>query len=369
MTGLRRALAIAHKEFLQLRRDRLTFGMIVGIPLVQILLFGYAINTDVRHLRAGVADEAATELSRRLIADVQATQVVDVFTEAATAAELVALLQRGRISVGVYIPPDFDRRAADGVRVPAQLLVDASDPTILGAARGLAELPLARRDFIGAPRSQPAVPTFELRPYYNPERRSAVYSVPGLIGTILTATMVLFTSLAIVRERERGNLEFLITTPVRTVELMAGKVAPYVIIGLVQTTLILLVGVLLFQVPVRGRLVDLYAGATVFVAASLTLGLLISTLARTQFQAMQMAVFVFLPSLLLSGFMFPFDGMPRLAQLIGETLPLTHFLRIVRGILLRGASLWELHLEVYALLAFTAITSVIAVLRFHKRLD
>jgi len=367
MTGIRRALAIAQKEFRQLRRDRLTFAMIVGIPLLQILLFGYAINTDVRHLRAGVVNEASSELSRRLVADVQATQVVDVVVDVATPSELVSLLQRGAIAVGIYIPTDFDRRAADGIRVPAQLLVDASDPTILGAARGLVDLPIVRRDGLSGDRGAP--PTFELRPYYNPERRSAVYSVPGLIGTILTATMVLFTSLAIVRERERGNLEFLITTPVRTVELMAGKVAPYVLIGLVQATLILLVGVWLFQVPVRGRLLDLYAAVTVFVAASLTLGLLISTVARTQFQAMQMTVFVFLPSMLLSGFMFPFDGMPRLARWIGELLPLTHFLRLVRGILLRGASLVDLYPDVLALVAFTLVTSVIAVLRFHKRLD
>lgn len=367
MNSFFRAWAIAAKELRQLRRDRLTFAMIVGIPLVQILLFGYAINTDVRHLRAGIADEAASELSRRLIADVQATQVVDVVVEVASAGELVALLQRGAITVGIYIPSDFERRIAAGTRRPAQLLVDASDPTILGAARGLLEQPIARRD--GVVTDGGGSTTFELRPYYNPERRSAVYSVPGLIGTILTATMVLFTSLAIVRERERGNLEFLITTPVRTVELMAGKVAPYVLIGLVQTTLILLVGVLLFQVPVRGTLLDLYVAATVFVAASLTLGLLISTLAKTQFQAMQMTVFVFLPSMLLSGFMFPFDGMPRIAQWIGELLPLTHFLRLVRGILLRGASLLDLYPDLLALIAFTMVTSVIAVLRFHKRLD
>lgn len=367
MKSLRRALAMARKELLQLRRDRLTFGMIVGIPLIQILLFGYAINTDVRHLRAAVADQANTQLSHRLIADVQATQVVDVVAQVATAADLVAMLGQGEITVGIFIPRNFDQRVEHGLQAPAQLLVDAADPIILGAAQGLAGLPVATRDLAHAPR--PKISTFEVRPYYNPERRSAVHSVPGLIGTILTATMVLFTALAIVRERERGNLEFLITTPVRTIELMAGKVAPYILIGLLQTTLILGVGVALFQVPVRGSLLDLYGGATVFVAASLTLGLVISTLAKTQFQAMQMTVFVFLPSILLSGFMFPFDGMPRFAQVIGQMLPLTHFLRIVRGVLLRGATLIELRDEVYALLAFTAVTSVIAMLRFRKRLD
>ena len=210
---------------------------------------------------------------------------------------------------------------------------------------------------------------FELRAYYNPERRSAVQIVPALIGVILTLTMVLFTSVAIVRERERGNLEFLITTPVTTVELMLGKLVPYVLIGIVQVTLILMVGELVFDVPFRGSVAQLYLAAAAFIAASLTLGLLISTVARTQFQAMQMTIFVFLPSILLSGFMFPFDGMPAMARSIAEFLPLTHFVRLVRGIVLRGANLSEMPHDLAALVVFFAVALVLAVLRFHKRLD
>jgi ABC-2 type transport system permease protein len=377
MTALLRTLAIARKEFRQLRRDRLTGGMIVGIPLLQVLLFGYAINTDVRHLRAAVADLAGTQRSRMLIADAEASQVVDVVARVQSAAELETLLRRGRIAVGLFIPYDFDRRvyrlgtaAAHGepAQVPAQLLVDGSDPVILGAAQGLAHLQVKLR-IVSMTGARLVRDSFEVRAYYNPERRSVVQIVPGLIGVILTMTMVLFTAVAIVRERERGNLELLITTPVRTVELMVGKILPYIAIGLIQVTLVLALGVFVFRVPVRGSLLDLYLAAALFVGASLTLGLLISTFAQTQFQATQMMVFIFLPSILLSGFMFPFDGMPRLAQLIGEILPLTHFLRLARGILLRGAALSELRAEMVPLAIFLTLTLGVAVLRFRKRLD
>jgi ABC-2 type transport system permease protein len=365
LDSFRRIRAVASKEVRQLLRDRLTFGMIVGLPLLQIVLFGYAINTDVRHLKAGVADMAHTQLSRTLVAQAQASQVVDVVAVAPSAPDLERLLNDGHISVGIYIPPDFERRAATGSRPAAQLMVDGSDPTLLGVAQGLAAMPLLSRDLSPAP----VAPLFELRNYYNPERRSAVDIVPALIGVILTLTMVLFTAVAIVRERERGNLELLITTPVRTLELMAGKIGPYIVIGLIQVTIVLAAGELLFQVPVRGSLMDLYLAALLFIAASLGLGLLISTVARTQFQAMQLTVFTFLPSILLSGFMFPFDGMPRFAQELGELLPLTHFIRLVRGIQLRGADFGGLLPDVWPLLVFFALTMTLAVLKFHKRLD
>jgi ABC-2 type transport system permease protein len=358
-------VAIAGKEVRQLRRDRLTFGMIVGIPLLQILLFGYAIDLDVRGLDAAVADLSGTQAARRLVAAAEASQVVRVRGRVDSAAALEDLLDRGRIAVGIYIPPDFARRLEDGDRPAAQLLVDGSDPVIESIARALTRLEAPVRPAASAPAPAP----FEVRTYYNPERRSAVQIVPGLIGVILNLTMVLFTAIAIVRERERGNLELLITTPVATPELMVAKIAPYVLIGLVQVTIILLAGVYLFDVPVRGDLVDLYLAALLFIAATLSLGLLISTLARTQFQAMQLTVFTFLPSILLSGFMFPFDGMPAAAQRIGEILPLTHFVRLVRGILLRGADLSELMTPVYALSAFFAVTLTLAILRFRKRLD
>ena len=366
MISLARLAAIMHKEVLQLRRDRLTFAMIIGIPMIQILLFGYAINTDVRHLRAALADESGSQLARQLAADMEASQIIDIVDRVRTATELEDMLRRGEISVGVYIPPDFDRRVQRRDRSAVQLLVDGSDPTILGAARQFRNMEMS---FDTAPRTVERPPLVEVRNYYNPERRSAVFVVPALIGVILSMTMILFTAIAIVRERERGNLELLIMTPVRNIELMIGKVLPYVLIGVVQVTLILALGVWLFDVPIVGPLIDVYVAALVFVAANLTMGLVISTFARTQFQAMQMTLFFYLPSILLSGFMFPFDGMPQLAQWIAEVLPLTHFVRIIRGLMLRGADLSELAAEIHALTLFMLFTLSVSVLRFRKRLD
>ncbi len=361
-----RLLAIARKEVRQLARDRITFGMIVGIPLMQIILFGYAINTDVRHLRTGVADQAGTELSRQLVAQARASQVLEPILTARTSKELLEMLRRGEIAVGIYIPPDFERRLQQPDRPGAQLLVDGADPMILGAARQLSQMRLGQDT---AQKVKQAGELFEIYNPYNPERRSAVHIVPGLIGVILTMTMVMFTAMAIVRERERGNLELLINTPVRNSELMVGKILPYIFIGLVQVTLILLMGYFLFGVPVEGDLIDVYLASLVFIAANLTLGLVISTVAQSQFQAMQITFFFFLPSILLSGFMFPFDGMPTAAQYIAELLPLTHFTRLIHGIVLRGSSIGELMPEIYALIAFAGVTLVIATKRFHKRLD
>ncbi len=365
-----RLFAIMRKEIQQLSRDRLTFGMIVGIPIIQIVLFGFAINTDVRHLRGAVADAANTELSRQLIADAQATQVLDVIVHVDSGEQVRALLDRGEIAVGIVIPPDFERRLLDrrlrGGRSAAQLLVDGSDPIVLAAARGITSMRLQQDT---ERPDAPLAPLFEVRNFYNPERRSAVFVVPGLIGVILTMTMAMFTAVAIVRERERGNLEMLINTPVKSLELMVGKVLPYVFIGLVQVTLILLLGQVLFKVPVVGLVSDVYLAALLFIAANLTLGLLISTLAKTQFQAMQMTIFFFLPSILLSGFMFPFDGMPRVAQYIAELLPLTHFVRLVRGIMLRGAEPGMMPRDLAALLLFALVALSLAALRFRKRLD
>jgi ABC-2 type transport system permease protein len=362
-----RTTAIAAKEVVQLRRDRLTLGMIVGIPALQLILFGYAINTDVRHLSTAVADQAGTRLARELVAGVQASQVADVTTTVHTASELEDLLRQGRISLGILIPPDLERRVTAADRPAAQLLVDATDPVILGAARGLLELELG--DTLRQPPVKSRAPVFEVRAHYNPERRSAVQIVPGLIGVILTLTMSLFTAVAIVRERENGTLEFLINTPVRRSELMIGKIIPYIVIGLVQVSIVLGLGYFLFRVPIRGSLLDLYLAAAFFIAATLTLGLLISTVAKSQFQSMQMTMFFFLPSILLSGFMFPFEGMPRAAQRIGELLPLTHFIRMVRGIILRGADIVDVSRDIWPLVAFFTITMAAAMLRFRKRLD
>jgi ABC-2 type transport system permease protein len=358
---LRRLLAIAGKEVRQLRRDRLTFAMIVGVPLLQILLFGYAIDLDVRNVAAGVADHANTSLSRQLVAAAEASQIIQVTHGASGPEQLKTMLDAGEIDVGIYIPHDFERRVLDADRPAGQLLINGSDPTVESIARRLAQMPL--------PGQAQAPPLFEARTYYNPERRSPVNIVPALIGVILHLTMVLFTAIAIVRERERGNLELLITTPVRSAELMLGKIIPYVLIGLIQVTLILWVSQWLFDVPVRGRVIDLYLASALFILAALALGLTVSTLAKTQFQAIQLTVFTFLPSILLSGFMFPFEGMPRLAQWVGEVLPLTHFVRLSRGILVRGAEIETLHAEIWPLLAFFAVFIVVATLRFRKRLD
>lgn len=368
--NLRRLWAIVLKELRQLRRDRITLAMILLVPIVQLILFGYAINLNLRGLAAGIADQANTAGSRVVVMDMIATGVIAPVAEARTPEELVAMLRRGDINVGIAIPPDFERRKADGSEA-VQVMVDGSDTSVQGAAAQLAQLPLASIVGIGeAPlASTPPTRPVSVVAFYNPERRSAVNIVPGLIGVILTMTLVLFTAVAIVRERERGNMELLIATPLSRSELMLGKVLPYVVIGFVQTSVILALGVFLFAVPIRGSLIEVYVASGLLILANLTLGLLISTRARSQFQAMQMTFFVFLPSILLSGFMFPYAGMPALAQWFAEILPLTHFLRLVRGIMLRGASLAELWLDAIALLVFTAVMMSAAILRFRKRLD
>jgi ABC-2 type transport system permease protein len=358
--------AVARKELLHLRRDRITVAMVAVFPLVATLIFGLAINQDVRHLAAGVADLAGTQRARELVLDAQASQVIDLERSAPSAEALEQLLVQGEISVGIVIPHDFERRVATRRESPAQLLIDGADPIVFGAARALVPLPVPSHATEAEPEPPP---TFEVRSYFNPERRSPVFIVPGLCGLILTLTMVLFTSVALVRERERGNLEMLITTPIRIPELMLGKILPYIAIGYVQISLIMGLAFFVFRVPLQGSLVDFYLGAGAFVAAMLTLGLIFSTIAQTQFQAFQMAFMSFMPQILLSGFMFPFDGMPRPFQWLAELLPLTHFIRIARGVLLRGATLCQLWPEVWPLLAIFGVLLVLSVARFNKRLD
>jgi len=365
MKSLQRIFALVKKEVRQLRRDRLTFGMIVGIPVIQLLMFGYAINMDVRNLDAAVADMSGTSASRQMVMDMEQTQIIKIIAQVSSADELEQLLRQGKISVGIFIAPDYDRRMQQTDRSAMQLLIDGTDTVVQGAAAQLARV-------VEQSRTSPyndRPPSMELRTFYNPERRSPVNTVPGLIGVILTMTMILFTAVAIVRERERGNLEMLITTPMKTWELMLAKITPYVMIGLVQASLVLLLGHFLFEVPMRGTLLDTYIVTLVFIIANLALGLVISTLVSTQFQAMQLAFFILLPSILLSGFMFPFAGMPRPAQIIAETLPMTHFIRLIRGVILRGASLQELVGELMILGVFIIVLMSLAVMRFSKRLD
>jgi len=359
VTALRRLFAIVFKELMQLKRDRLTFAMIIGIPTIQLLLFGFAINMDVRNLDAVVVDQANSFASRAFVQEVAQSQVIRVRHALRDPAGIAPLIRAGEVSLAIVIPRDFDRRMARGDRALVQIVVDGSDPVILQSARQIASFPFTKG----------TIAPVEVLNLYNPERRSALNTVPGLIGVILTMTMTLFTAVAIVRERERGNLELLITTPVRPIELIIGKVLPFVFIGLVQTTVVLLLGVWIFHLPIRGSLLEVYACALLYITAALSLGVMISTLAKTQFQAMQVAFFTFLPQILLSGFMFPFAGMPRAAQWLAEILPLTHFIRLIRGIMLRSASIGELRAEVYALLFFAAITLSLAVMRFRKSLD
>ena len=361
-----RLFAIVLKELRQLRRDRLTFAMIVGIPTMQLLLFGYAINLDIRHLNAAVLDQAQTAQSREVIAQLGQTGVMDFNYHLHTPQQIDALLRAGKISAALVVPADFERRVAVRDEVPMQIVVDGSDQVVQQAARQLAALPLTQ---LLTPAATAPVANVEIVNFYNPERRAPVNTVPGLIGVILTMTMVLFTAMAIVRERERGNLEFLIATPVSPAELTIGKVLPFVGIGLLQVSVVLALGVLIFRVPINGTLLDVYGAALVFIIASLSLGVFISTLANTQFQSMQLAFFTFLPQILLSGFMFPFEGMPWPAQWLAEIFPMTHFVRLIRGIMLRAATLAELWPELAALAAFCVVVLGVAILRTRKRLD
>ncbi|TWC28967.1 ABC-2 type transport system permease protein [Pseudomonas sp. SJZ079] len=360
--NLRRLGSIVLKELRQLRRDRLTFAMIIGIPTLQLVLFGYAINMDVRHLDAAVLDQANSARSRELIAELGASQVLNLRYQLSSPEELNTLLRQGKISAALVVPSDFEARLERNERSVLQIVVDGSDQVVQASARQLAAFPLPGDDTSRSGR-------IEVLNLYNPQRLAPVNTVPGLIGVILTMTMVLFTATALVREREHGNLEMLIATPVSPWELTLGKLLPFAAIGLVQVSVVLLLGKLLFAVPLRGSLSELYLASLVFICASLALGVFISTLARSQFQAMQMAFFTFLPQILLSGFMFPFAGMPKAAQWLAELLPLTHFLRLVRGIMLRGAGLAELWPALAALLLFTLLMLGVAVARVHKRLD
>ncbi len=362
--NLRRLLAIVLKELRQLRRDRLSFAMIVGIPTLQLLLFGFAINMDVRQIPAALWDQANSSASRELAAGLAATGVIEIRHRAYSAAQADVLLRRGDASLVLVIPSDLEARIARGDRPALQVLVDGSDQVIQASARQLASYPL-----YGVSGWTRAVRPVEVVNFYNPERRAAVNTVPALIGVILTMTMVLFTAVALVREREHGNMEMLIATPVSPWELTLGKVLPFVAIGLVQVSLVLALGVWVFAVPIRAPLHEVYLAALAFIVASLALGVFLSTLARSQFQAMQLAFFAFLPQILLSGFMFPYAGMPRAAQLLAELLPLTHFVRLIRGLLLRGASLAELHAELVALGLFSVVFLTLASLRISKRLD
>lgn len=381
ITSLIRIQAIFIKELVQLKRDKMTFGMVVIFPLVQLMLFGYAINTNVRHIPVALVDHSQTAISRVLVQTVAATQVVTFTQQHFDVKSAQGALERGEVRAILIIPHDVSQRlarhASTGFGLPAstdeettrpiaQWLVDGSDTMIAGSIKGLKNMPLV--ELLSKPANR-HTPTFEVTLFYNPEQRTAVNIVPGLLGVILTMTMIMFTSAAIVRERERGNMEMLITTPIRAIELMLGKIIPYIFIGLIQVFIILSLGYLVFNVPINGGLLPLFGVTLLFIAASLTLGLVISTIASNQLQSMQMTVFVLLPSILLSGFMFPYEGMPEIAQYIAETLPATHYMRLIRGVILRDVGFTDMMPDVYWLTLFTIAGLTIASLRFKKSLD
>ena len=367
--------AMVLKEFLQLKRDRITFGMVVGIPLVQLALFGYAINTDPKHMPTVVIAADRSEFTRSFLAALEQSDYFRIVGEAPDEASARAALARGEAVFVLNVPANFTHDLLRGERPALLVEADATDPVATGTALGAVEQiarSVARKDAGGAtgylmPGEAPfAVHVHRL---YNPEGSSRNNIVPGLMGVILTLMMVLMTGLAMTRERERGTMENLLAMPVRPLEVMAGKIVPYVAIGLLQVTLILLVAVFVFRVPFLGSLAALYLAALLFVAANLTVGIMLSSLAKNQLQAMQMTVFYFMPNLLLSGFMFPFQGMPKWAQGIGNVLPLTYFLRLVRGIFLKGSGWMDLWPSIWPLMVFTLVVMAIAVKFYRKTLD
>jgi ABC-2 type transport system permease protein len=372
-----RLWSIALKELLQLLRDRMTLAMMAALPVLQLLLFGYAIDTDVRHIPTVVYDQDATAFSRDVARSLQATGYYDLVGEVRGYGEIERALRSGAARVALVVPPQAARDKGRGATVKLQLVVDGSDPQTVGSAinsaAGLAasrsaELAVDRAGVSGMPWLAGAGVQIEPTTWFNPEQKTAIYIVPGLVGVLLTMTMVMLTAMAIARERERGTLEQLIVSPLRRGELIVGKILPYVVIGYVQMTLILLVGKVVFDVPLVGSIPLLYLLALLFIAANLALGLFFSTLARTQQQAMQLSFFFLLPNILLSGFMFPWDAMPELARVLSQALPNTHFLRIVRGIVLKGATLGDLATELIWLGGIFLVLVVLASFRFQKKL-
>lgn len=369
-----RILAVLVKEFTQLTRDRLTYALILVMPIVQLLLFGYAINNDPRHLPTAVLVQDNGALVRSTLGAIERSAYFDIVETARTPAELDRAMSLGRVQFAITIPADFTRRVVRGDQARILVEADASDPSATGAAvAALAALPQEAlvHDLTGAVAPLATRPPFEVIVHrrYNPEAITAYNIVPGLLGIILSMTLVMMTSLGVTREYERGTMESLLATPVRPIEVMIGKLAPYVLVGLIQTVFILGLAWLLFGVPMTGGWAPLSAGILLFIFGSLALGFLVSTVARNQLQAMQMSFFYMLPSILLSGFMFPFRGMPQWAQTIGSVIPVTHFLRIVRGALLKGLGFAEMWQSLAALMVFVVVVVSLAMARYRTTLD
>ena len=373
--ALSRFWAIVVKEFIQMRRDRVTFGMMIGVPLIQLVLFGFAINADPKHLPTAVllADYGAQ--GRTLLQAIRNSNYFEFVREVATEQEAEDVLLRGEVQFVINIPPNFSRDLLRGERPAILVEADATDPAATSNAIGSLRVLMAKalqQDLRGpleplAGGHDPIELLVHAR--YNPEAITQYNIVPGLMGVVLTMTMVMITGLAITRERERGTMENLLSMPTKPFEVMIGKVLPYILVGYIQVILILLAAHFLFGVPVYGNIPMLFLAALIFIVANLAMGITFSTLAQNQLQAMQLSFFFFLPSLLLSGFMFPFRGMPQWAQSIGEMLPLTHFLRIVRGIMLKGNGVEEVVLQLWQIALFAVVVLVIGVKRYRQTLD
>lgn len=368
---LRRSYAMLIKEFIQLRRDRVSFAMIVMLPVMQLMLFGYAINTTPHHLPSAVLLQEDSDLTRSILKALENTAYFRFLYEVHDVDDFDNLLKSGKVLFGVEIPRGFERAVRRGDRPALLVAADATDPVAASAALGslgmVVQTALKHDLFIGDPPEMP----FEIRAHarYNPAAASSLNIVPGLVGTILTMTMLIFTALSVTREVERGTMESLLSMPIKPVEVMFGKIVPYVLVGFLQAFLIIGIGVGLFGVPVLGNLVLLALLSTLFITTNLSIGYTISTVVQNQLQAMQMSMMFFLPSILLSGFMFPFAGMPTWAQYLGECLPLTHYLRIVRAIMLKGATMQNLRFDAMALAVLMLVAMIIAVTRFRRTLD
>lgn len=367
----RRTGAMTTKEFIQLRRDRVSFAMIIMVPLMQLILFGYAINTTPRNLPTAVLLQESSDIGRSILKAMQNTKYFTVLYQVHDEDEFDQLLASGKVLFGVEIPRGFERAVRRGDRPALLVAADATDPVASGSALGalsqLAQTALQNERAL----PETTKPLFEIRQHarYNPAAVTSLNIVPGLVGTILTMTMLIFTALSVTREIERGTMESLLAMPITPLEIMLGKIVPYIIVGFVQATLIVGTGVLLFGVPILGSVTLLAALSTLFITANLSIGYTFSTIAQNQLQAVQMSLMFFLPNILLSGFMFPFAGMPLWAQWIGEALPLTHYIRIVRAIMLKGAGIADLQYDTAALAILMIIAMTIAVTRFRRTLD
>jgi len=373
--SLKRFAAMIGKEFIQMRRDRLTFAMMIGIPLIQLILFGYAINSDPRHLPTAVLSGDNSPYSRSIVTGMQTSTFFNITEHPKTREEATRLIREGEVQFVVTIPENFGRTLLRGDRPVILLEADATDPTATGKAASSFPEIIRRalaKDLTGpytALNQKESPVDIRIHNDYNPEAETQYNIVPGLMGVILTLTLVMITSLAITRESERGTMEHLLSTPIRPLEVMLGKIIPYILVGYIQMTLITVAARFLFGVPMHGSVILVFLLSLVFIGANLSVGVTVSTVARNQLQAVQMSIFFFLPSLLLSGFMFPFRGMPIWAQTIGSVLPLTHYLRLIRGILLKGNGLTESIPHVWPILIFWMIVIVVGLKRYRQTLD